>query len=259
MTNTRPTARRGFHVESFKAATDGAGALTGEFEAIVSVFGNVDKGGDRVMPGAFTDTLAAWKASGDPIPVIWSHMWENPEAHIGSIDPADATETETGLKVRGTLDVDKPFAAQVAHLLASRRVKEFSFGYSVVNGKRTNDGVMELTKLELFEVGPTLKGMNPATELLAAKALAGLDGDDKALGDGDNATGYKAGARLSKATRSAVEHARNLLTDLLAADDKIAADDETTPKSDEAEATGKASDPDADLKLQIELMKASTA
>jgi hypothetical protein len=253
MTNTRPDARRGFHVESFKAATDAAGALTGEFEAIVSVFGNVDKGGDRVMPGAFTDTLAAWKASGDPIPVIWSHMWENPEAHIGSIDPADASETETGLKVAGKLDVDKPFAAQVAHLLAARRVKEFSFGYSVVKGKRTNDGVMELQSLDLFEVGPTLKGMNPATELLAAKALAHDLEDNKATtADDDGATGIKAGARLSKASRSTVERVIDDLRGLLAADDNAG---DQTPQSDEAEAEGKASDPDADLMLKLKLVK----
>ena len=43
---------------------------TGTFEATVAVFGNVDRGGDRIMPGAFKDTLERWKASGDPIPVI---------------------------------------------------------------------------------------------------------------------------------------------------------------------------------------------
>src|SRR4051812_39383926 len=42
----------------------------GTFEATVAVFNNVDKGGDRILPGAFEKTLAQWQASGDPIPVI---------------------------------------------------------------------------------------------------------------------------------------------------------------------------------------------
>jgi hypothetical protein len=27
--------------------------------------------------------LAAWRVSGDPVPVIWSHDWGTPDAHIG--------------------------------------------------------------------------------------------------------------------------------------------------------------------------------
>ena len=49
------TDRRHFHapVTEFKAL----GGKRGEFQALVSVFGNVDRGGDRVMPGAFAKTL----------------------------------------------------------------------------------------------------------------------------------------------------------------------------------------------------------
>jgi hypothetical protein len=67
--------------KSFTTAANTGSA--GEFEALVAVFGNVDKGGDRIMPGAFTKTLAAWRASEDPVPVIWSHDWNTPDAHIG--------------------------------------------------------------------------------------------------------------------------------------------------------------------------------
>ena len=102
----------------FKALND----ETGEFEAVVSVFGNVDLQGDRTMPGAFSKSLDNWKASGDPIPVIWSHDWGDPFAHIGYVSPEDAYEVVNedakaagsgimgGLFVKGHLDVDKPFA-----------------------------------------------------------------------------------------------------------------------------------------------------
>lgn len=158
----------------FKAVADGP---AGTFEAIVSVFGNVDLGGDRVVKGAFTKTLDDWSASGDPIPVIWSHEWDDPESHIGYV--VEAAEREEGLYVKAQLDVDNnPRAAYVARLLKERRVREFSFGYFAKGYQDVDDPdygtVRELTEIDLFEVGPTLLGMNPDTVLLeAASALSG--------------------------------------------------------------------------------------
>lgn len=153
----------------------------GTFEAIVSVFGNVDHIGDRVVKGAFSKSLDQWNKSGDPIPVIWSHMWANPSAHIGKT--ISAVETEDGLLVKGQLDLDHPFAAKVYKLLKERRVKEFSFAYDVPEGgeKKADDGANDLLELELIEVGPTLKGMNPATQLIAAKAMLEEEDPTEAL------------------------------------------------------------------------------
>lgn len=152
-------------------------APVGTFEAIVSVFGNVDMGGDRVVKGAFADTLAEWKASGDPIPVIWSHEWDDPKSHIGYVEQAE--ERDEGLYVKAVLDVENnDRAAYVARLLKERRVREFSFGYFTKEYEDVEDPdygtVRELKAVDLFEVGPTLLGMNPDTVLLeAASALSG--------------------------------------------------------------------------------------
>lgn len=144
----------------------------GTATALVSVFGNVDLGGDRVMPGAFTRTLGEWQAKGDPIPVIWSHDWDNPESFVGWADPAQIKETEDGLVVPMQFDTDRARAEQVHHLLKTRRVTQFSFGYFVREYNDVEDAeygmIRELTDVDLFEVGPTLLGMNPETELLAA-------------------------------------------------------------------------------------------
>lgn len=155
-----------------EAKADGSGDR-GVVEALVAVFGNVDHGGDRILPGAFTDSLTAWAESGDPIPFIWSHDWGNPDAHIGAVTAA--RETDDGLVVTAELDLDRPYAAQVFHLLKSRRVKQFSFAYDpleyawVVEEGQPYE-IRELSKLDVFEVGPTLLGMNPDTELIAAAA-----------------------------------------------------------------------------------------
>lgn len=157
-----------------KAAADGE---AGQFTALVSVFGNKDSVGDVVLPGAFTETLTEWKASGNPIPVIWSHDWADPFSNIGAV--LDAEETDKGLQVTGQLDLDNAKAAQVFRLLKSGRVAQFSFAYDVEEGawvETDENGIheshYELRKLKLYEVGPTLVGANQETELLAVKAAA---------------------------------------------------------------------------------------
>lgn len=161
-----------------KAAGTADGLAEGQFTALVSVFGNEDSAGDVVIPGAFTQTLADWRAKGDPIPVIWSHNWGDPFSHIGIV--VSAMETPDGLEVTGQIeDVDtNPTAAQVYRLLKGRRVTQFSFAYDVEEGAwvegQDDDGrwygYYELRELKLYEVGPCLVGCNQATELLAAKA-----------------------------------------------------------------------------------------
>lgn len=157
-------------IKEFTAATNELGDITGEFEAVVSVFGNVDKVGDRVMKGAFEKSLARWSMSGDPIPVIWSHQWSDPKSHLGIV--VEAAEKGDGLWVKGQLDMDNEDAAYVGKLLAERRVKEFSFAYDVIEEARSKkDGANDLIELDIFEVGPTLKGANPSTQLIAAKGV----------------------------------------------------------------------------------------
>lgn len=150
------------------------GGVEGQFEALVSVFGNVDTYGDIVLPGAFTDSLKAWEASGRPIPVVWSHDWDDPFAIIGTVD--EAKETTEGLVVKATLDLENAKAVQVYRLLKSGAVHQFSFAFDILDagwGVRTVDGaevdVYELRKLSITEVGPCLRGVNRETDLIAVK------------------------------------------------------------------------------------------
>ncbi len=238
--------------KTLAAKIKSADAETGEFSAIVSVFNNVDLHGDRILPGAFADSLAAWQKSGDPIPVVWSHMWHDLDAHIGHVDPAKARELEPGdpdlpesladlggLYVDGVLDVSESGGRKAAKLLASRRVNQFSFAYDVRDEGEGDDGANELRRLDLLELGPTLLGANPATTLVDAKAAdlaAALEagtvelGDLVALGDelkavlgaelakvagvSDGNRRSKVGARNSAKDAERIQAAHDLLADL---------------------------------------------
>lgn len=159
----------------FKAEGEDAGDGTklgpGEFIALAAVFDNIDSYGDRMIKGAFAETLEQWAASGDPIPVIWQHNWSDPNAHIGYV--LEAKETDEGLWYKGKLDVDdNPFALQVYRLMKGRRVTQQSFGFDVIDGRSVtedNRDVFEITRVHLYEVGPCLVGVNQATNLLDIK------------------------------------------------------------------------------------------
>ncbi|MFF0777087.1 HK97 family phage prohead protease [Streptomyces sp. NPDC003720] len=158
-----------------KAAGEHEGTDEGTFEAIVAAY-NLDSVGDKITPGAFADTLAQWKAAGDPIPVLWSHMSQDPDYHIGEV--LEAEERPEGLWVKARIDTEPGTkAAQVYKLLKGRRVTQFSFAYDVEEGawvdQKDGEGFYELRKLKLYEVGPTLIGANQATELLDVKSADG--------------------------------------------------------------------------------------
>jgi HK97 family phage prohead protease len=173
---------------AFKALGPDDGEPLGTFEAVVAVFDNVDKSGDRINSKAFDNTLETWRKSGDPIPVILSHNWDDPFAIIGHADPNQVKAIEgRGLYVKGMIDhlEENPVAAQVHRLMGARLLKEFSFGYTVPAGgeKKAQDGAFDLTEINLIELGPTLKGVNPETELLSLKSAVSAHNKRKSYVD----------------------------------------------------------------------------
>jgi uncharacterized protein len=229
----------------------------GVFEAIVSVFGNVDSYGDRVMKGAFEKTLADWETSGDPIPVYWSHRMDDPDYNIGHV--LEAKETPEGLWVKAQIDLEGPKAQQVYRLLKGRRVTQFSFAYDVesykiVKGADDETSVWELEQLKLYEVGPTPIGANQETELLAVKA-AGHHAQRLA-------EGVKAGRVLSAKNESELRTAHESIgrvLDALTTEDDSKASDSEPVKVDEP-AGAKADEPmrtsSATARLHLDLATA---
>lgn len=151
---------KSFPVLEFKAASDSSGA----FEAIVAVFGNIDGGGDRILPGAFKQTLAE---RGLP-PIYHSHDWA--AGPIGTT--LEAEEREKGLWIKGRLflEINDPFVNRIHAGMKTTGPKEFSFTYRPKEVKfveEDGDEIRELIHLTCYEVGPTLIGMNAETELIS--------------------------------------------------------------------------------------------
>lgn len=234
----------------------------GTFEALVAVFNNIDSYGDVILKGAFADTLKEWGDSGYPVPVVWSHDKDDPFSHIGTV--TEAKETDTGLVVKAQLDLENPKAAQVHRLLKGGRVKEFSFAFSydledVSPAKRDGVEVRELKRLKLYEVGPTLVGANPATELVGVKSLEAEPADAEGQGadDGEKSDDeqevpdWEAAKKLMSEASNIITQLSDIISRNTAEDsDEKSEDDDgdeaSRGQTDDDETTGKSSEVSAD-------------
>ncbi|MFA5569661.1 MAG: HK97 family phage prohead protease [Trueperaceae bacterium] len=111
----------------------------GIIEGYASAFNVIDSYGEIIMPGAFTRTIAAWKAKGRPIPVLWQHdTW----APIGAT--LEIAEDDKGLRVKAQLLVDDVDQAREAHALAAANILGgLSIGFSVP--AKTHEGQPAVT------------------------------------------------------------------------------------------------------------------
>ncbi|HXS32256.1 MAG TPA: HK97 family phage prohead protease [Solirubrobacterales bacterium] len=160
---------KSFPVKNIKAL--GEGDPDGTFEAIVAVFGNVDSYGDRVVAGAFKDSLV----KGFPA-IVWSHQWR--EVPIGAC--LEAEETTEGLRIKGQLFIEENDRAREVYAAMKNvggdglpPLREFSFSYDIIDADWTvedEEHIFELQKLDAIEVGPCLKGVNDETRLIGVKA-----------------------------------------------------------------------------------------
>ena len=126
-----------------------------------SVYGNVDLGGDVVLPGAFTKSLA----SGRKVAMLWQHdtrevigMWTK------------VTEDADGLNVEGVL-ADTPRGNEAYALLKMGAIDGLSIGYQTKDSEWRED-VRAIKEAELWEVSVVTFPMNEEARVDAVKAAA---------------------------------------------------------------------------------------
>jgi uncharacterized protein len=141
----------------------------GEFTAIASTW-SVDRQGDVVTPGAFTETIARWRRSGKQIPLHWNHS-ARAEHIIGSVDPKRMRETPEGLLVRGGVDLGESAIAREAWRSMRANRVSLSFGYRIDDELKRADGIRELRALDLFEVSITPAPANAETRIISTKGV----------------------------------------------------------------------------------------
>jgi HK97 family phage prohead protease len=142
----------------------------GVFSGYGSVFGVKDSYDEIVAPGAFAESLAAWKASGRLPPVLWQHRIGEP---VGPY--TEMAEDAIGLQLVGRLLVkDVQRAREARALMAAKAVNGLSIGF--VTREDSYDrvtGIRTLKKVDLWEVSIVTFPANPAAQISTVKSAIG--------------------------------------------------------------------------------------
>lgn len=161
-----------------KFAGGGAPVLTDGFviEGYASLYGMADQGGDVVMPGAYTASLARLATKGDKVRMLWQHDAAQP---IGVWD--EVREDSKGLWVKGRLLPEVVRAREAAALVAAGAMDGLSIGYRTIRAERDQKGRRLLTEVELWEVSLVTFPMLPEAKLGAPDAQKSGEGDALAM------------------------------------------------------------------------------
>jgi uncharacterized protein len=138
-----------------KSVSESDGCSTG----IASTYGNVDLGGDEVMPGAFSKTLRDAKG---PFPVLMGH---DAKEQIGY---AELQDSNAGLLVNGKLVMHSEKSRQAHALMRARALRGLSIGYDAVRSTMKG-AVRQLTEIRLHEISLTPFPMNEMALVTSVK------------------------------------------------------------------------------------------
>ena len=133
---------------------------SGTIEGYGSVYGNKDLGGDIVVSGAFSDSLA----SGRKIKMLSQH---DPHAVIGVWD--ELADDGKGLRVKGRILTQIQAGKDAYELVKAGAMDGLSIGYRTLRAKDMN-GARMIEKAELWEVSLVTFPMNEMTRIDAVKA-----------------------------------------------------------------------------------------
>ncbi|VVT16391.1 conserved hypothetical protein [Sphingomonas sp. EC-HK361] len=182
----------------------------GHIEGLAAGFGNVDHGGDQILFGAFSKTLAS--RAGRPIPMLHSHDLARP---IGAWKAWE--ERPTGLYLKGKMTLASR-DAQEAHALAKDgAMTGLSVGWQPVGAPRVIDGVRVLPEVELFETSLVSVPMNDRARVATVKSI----GSAQDIADLLRASGVS--GRRAKAAAGAAWKSMHQQDDEASADAELAA------------------------------------
>lgn len=161
----------GFSLTELKFAQGDGG--TREFEGYGAVFNNVDLGGDKIMPGAFTETLANYKMS-NRMPGMFYQHGEKGGGPVTPIGVWKAMEQDNhGLVVKGQL-ADTTLGEDVYKLMKMGAISGLSIGYRVRDAARggiNSDAKRMIKSADLVEVSLVNDPMNPEARLTGIKSF----------------------------------------------------------------------------------------
>lgn len=138
-------------------AIDESGYIAG----IAAGYGNIDHGGDVIMPGALTKAIAGRKS----VPMLLFHDHKRP---VGAWQKFD--ESGEGLHVEGKIAVKSDAGREAHALVESGALSGLSIGYKTLR-HRFEGKTRQLHELSLHEVSLVPVGMNDRAVITQIKSI----------------------------------------------------------------------------------------
>lgn len=136
---------------------------SGHIEGMLAGFGNVDHGGDKLLPGCLTKSLAE---RSNPLPMLFCH---DPRRPIGAWK--EWQERDDGLFVKGRITLASR-DGQEAHALAKdEALTGLSIGWKGGRGGYDQKGTRLLAEVNLVEGSLVPCPMNERTRITAVKSI----------------------------------------------------------------------------------------
>lgn len=135
----------------------------GEFECYLSTFGNIDRGNDIVMPGAFTKSLQKRPAA--KVKMLLYHDTRRPCGVWSEME-----EDSKGLKAKGRLLLSTKDGRETYELMRAGALDATSIGYRTIQEQydRTS-GTRKLLEVDLYEGSIVTFPMNERATIGAVK------------------------------------------------------------------------------------------
>ena len=153
-----------FALKAVETMRQDDGVEVGVFEGLAATFGDRDRTGDILEPGAFSDSIAG----PERIKMLWQH---DARAPIGVWERIVAVPE--GLAVRGRLILEVQRAREALALLKAGAIDALSIGFSVPRDGAEFDretGVRRIKTVDLWEVSIVTFPANPKARIGRVKA-----------------------------------------------------------------------------------------
>lgn len=147
------------------------GKKYGIVKGYASTYGNIDRGKERVIKGAFSKTINDYKSRKRMVKVCYQH--NTYDGIIGGIPFDKIIDDDSGLYVEAELNLEVQKGYECYALAKQGVISDFSIGYSV-NDSEMADGIRDLKDLTLWEISLVGEPMNQLATITAVKALESL-------------------------------------------------------------------------------------
>lgn len=164
-----------FEVKAEGVTVNSKGQEVGVINAFGAIYGNVDLGRDRVLPGASKRTIIGSKKRAEArnldyiLPMIWNHDTEH-FMPVGGWFDVDGNDPE-GLRGKAHVLLSTQAGHDYYELAKAGMVDTFSVIYDIPEGgaKYDKSGVREISEWRIFSIDPVIFPMNEETRTISVK------------------------------------------------------------------------------------------